>query len=617
MTSAPTAGRARNIFTWVAAQLGQFLGLLCQMLFWGVVRAMLRRQFHGRAFAITFVTMLVGITAVGAALFLGPSQVENQDLLLWGGVMLVMVLAGLLGGRVGRRVAFWEIYLATLATALVLAVHLAKGWQNVLHIGPGDSEAFLDFVTPMAPGVHLLGPMWDRLLALGAVGGFLMAVLGGSFGFLLYGDTGHRDAAVDMEWRVALRHLSGRRSGLVSVTAVVAVIGVALGVASLVTVTAVMSGYQDDIQTKILNTNAHLVVQKYGVDFTEYQSVIDTAKGIPGVADASPFTFNEAMLSTGAQGVGVLLKGIVPADAGRVTGIEGNLCETMLDKGGCQRFADSHGALGRMLNTADTVPGIIVGAALYQRLKIPIGTVLTLTTPVGIAGARGNAPKRMEFRLVGVFRSGMHEFDSRLVYLDLSASQRFMGMGKAVNGVEFRVTQPERVDGVGHKVLSALGRYPYRTLDWRELNSGIFTALKLQKIVMFLVLTFIIIVAAFNIASTLFMAVVEKARDIAVLKSMGARDASIMKIFVLQGWLTGGVGTTLGVLLGLCGAAILSELQIAIAADVYMVETLQVHVRPAEVAITVLSALVISHLATLYPALKAARQHPVDAMRYD
>jgi lipoprotein-releasing system permease protein len=273
--------------------------------------------------------------------------------------------------------------------------------------------------------------------------------------------------------------------------------------------------------------------------------------------------------------------------------------------------------LAEALRTRDGMPSVIIGLELFKRLKLPIGAQVALTTPVGLVGMGNNAARRMELRIGGVFRSGMHEFDVHLVYLEMGVSQRLLGTGDAVHGVELRIAEPQRFEAMGRAVLRAVGGYPYRMRDWRELNRGIFEALSLQKVVFFLVLAFIVVVASFNIASTLFMAVVEKARDIGVMKSMGARDASILKIFVLEGWIVGGIGTLAGVGLGLAVTGIISRLDIAIASDVYMVETLTVRIRPMEIAATVLAALVISHLATLYPALKASRQRPVDAMRYD
>jgi lipoprotein-releasing system permease protein len=203
------------------------------------------------------------------------------------------------------------------------------------------------------------------------------------------------------------------------------------------------------------------------------------------------------------------------------------------------------------------------------------------------------------------------------VYLELDAARDFLGMKQDVSGIEVRVDEPEQVERVTPLVYAAIGKWPYRTVDWREMNAGIFAALRVQKIMFFLLLTFIVIVAAFNIASTLFMVVLEKSHEIAILKSLGARDSSIMKIFVYQGFLVGGLGTTLGVLLGLGLCELVSRLEIQIAPDVYWVERLTVDVQPLEVALVAVAAIIISHLATLQPALRAARLPPVEAMRLE
>lgn len=600
--------------------MGHFVGWVAQMLLVGIALAMWRREFHWRAFALGVATMVVGIAAVGLFVFLpGAPLTESAELVLWVGVLAVMTATGAVIARVGHRVGFWEAYLATLVTAALFVVHLAKGWDLILGLGAGERETYFELLVAGPPGVRLLGPMWDRLVALVGVAGFLLALVGGSITFLLYGDEGRRDRGFGVERLVALRHLTSHRRGVVSVTAVVAVVGVTLGVAALVVVTSVMSGYQQDIRDRILTTNAHLVVQKYGQDFSEYNETVAQALTVPGVAAGSPFTFNEVLVSTGESATGVLIKGIDAERAPTVTALLDHLCRDVDAHGRCHAFAahEREGLLRRLLAPEQGPPGVILGSELYRKLGQSVGTPMTLTTPVGIAGARGNAPRRSEFRIAGVFRSGMYDFDARLIYVELGASQRLMGLADTVNGVELRVDDPERVEEVARGVLRAVGRYPYHAIDWRQLNSGIFTALKLQKIVMFLVLTFIVVVAAFNIASTLFMAVIEKAREIAVLKSMGARDSSIMKIFVFEGWLVGGIGTLCGVLLGLLASILVAKLNIGIAADVYMVESLSVRVQPFEVGLVAFAALAISHLATVYPALKAARQPPVEVMRYE
>ncbi|MBN1962744.1 MAG: ABC transporter permease [Deltaproteobacteria bacterium] len=606
-----------SLMRWLFQQLKAFTWIILQPIL-GPVLAIVKKQFHWRACLASIVTMMVGIATVAAFLYADPLAFgERRTQVLWPLVLIVITVAGFIAGRVGKRVGGFESYIALLLTFAFFYIHLTKGWHIILGFGGSDLNSMWDLASQPPLGEKYFGPMWTRILILIATAGLILAVFGGSLAFLFFGEDNHIDPRFTIEWFISRRHLTKTGRGTISLTALVALIGIALGVGALVTVTAVMSGYQEDIREKILSTNAHFVLQKYGLDFTEYERLTQQINKIDGVIAASPFVFNEALLGDGNRGLGVLIKGVNPQTAGNVTGIEQNLCRP-LDSKKCSYFPKNErsGQLATLLTPKNGVPAIILGAALYHKIGKPIGASLLLTTPVSIATSKRSAPRRMQFRIAGIFRSGMHEFDSRLAYVELNAGQHLLGMGRTVSGVEFKIADPERVDIYAKTALNTVGRYPYRTLDWRQLNAGIFTALNLQKIVMFLVLTFIVIVAAFNIASTLFMAVVERAHEIAVLKSMGARDASIIKIFVIQGWVVGGLGTILGVVLGLLVCALLAEIDIGIAADVYMVDSLRVRVWPLEIMLVVIATLVIAHLASIYPALKAARQHPVDAMRY-
>ncbi len=595
---------------WVGLQLAG-LARLAGFVLLGPFVAMARRSFSYPAFAAGAAVMLLGIATVAAVTFTsGQRYAGVRSDALWLGCFATCAVAGYVAGRTARRLAVWELHLAVLGVGALLAVHLWRGWHFVFGVAGTDRLSTWDLLHLDPPGARYLGPMWERVLALGLAGGFLLAVFGASWAFLLHSDLGRLEPRLGFEWSISRRHLVGQGRRFLSSTALVAIAGIGLGVAALVTTNAVMSGYESDVRDKILSLHPHLVVRKYGIDFVEYEALGDKVLAVQGTVAAAPFVLNEAMISDGDRGIGVLVKGVVPARADAVTGAEKNLCAMQ-----AERCLPEPGLRFTQVLEADT--GIVLGDELARRLGVELDDTVVLTTPIGMAAARGNAPRRLPLRLTGLFHSGIFEYDSRMAYVTLGTAQRLFGTGSAVYGLEVRVSDPDRTDELEKRVQRAVGGYPYVTQDWRSMNAGIFTALSLLRVVIFLVLLFIVVVASFNIASTLFMAVVERAREIAILKSMGAHDASVMRIFVTQGWIIGGAGTLLGLCLGLGVTLALGQVSLDLAGDVYMVDRLTVRLEFAELLATVLASLVISHLATLYPALRAARQRPVEAMRYE
>jgi lipoprotein-releasing system permease protein len=409
---------------------------------------------------------------------------------------------------------------------------------------------------------------------------------------------------------------------------------VAIGVWALIVVLSVMSGFEGDLKRKILGHNAHGVVLTYGTDdFGDWRVVRDDVLGVPGVAGATPFLYNEVMLAAGENLTGAVVKGIDVETVGTVTDLlksveEGKLAwlkapgeiplpsrrgdfleRTPGDAPPDAEAPAASEAKGRVL------PGIVIGKELALSLRVFVGDEVNVVSPFGDLGPAGPQPKSRPFRVAAIFFSGMYEYDSKFAYVDLSAGQRFFGMGDAVTGLEVKADDADQARGVMSRILFELGGYPYRTKDWSELNRSLFSALQMEKVVMAVILGFIVLVASFTIVATLIMLVLEKAREIAVLKSMGAGVPSVMKIFVLEGVVIGSVGTAFGLLLGYGTCLLIDKVGIPLDPEVYYISNLPVAIDPSQFAFVALAAMAISFLATLYPATKAARLRPVDGLR--
>jgi lipoprotein-releasing system permease protein len=346
------------------------------------------------------------------------------------------------------------------------------------------------------------------------------------------------------------------------------------------------------------------------------------------------------MLSAGQNLTGAILKGIDLDTVGTVTDLPKNVEDGQLEwlraPAGIPRPArdpdapppvDKLGANGGALGAAGgeaaaagkdrTLPGLVVGRELARSLRVFVGDQVNVVSPFGDLGPAGPQPKSRPFRIAAIFYSGMYEYDSKFAYLDLGAAQRFFGTGDTITGLELRVDDVDAARAVMGRVVFALGGWPYRAKDWGELNRSLFSALQMEKVVMAVILGFIVLVASFIIVATLIMLVLEKTREIAVLKSMGAGVPSVMKIFVAEGVIIGAVGTAFGLLLGYGSCLLIDRVGIPLDPEVYYISNLPVLIEPAQFGLAALGALLLSYLATIYPATKAARLRPVDGLRAD
>jgi lipoprotein-releasing system permease protein len=415
------------------------------------------------------------------------------------------------------------------------------------------------------------------------------------------------------EWFIGLRYLRAKRKQtFISIITIISIAGVTVGVMALIVVLAVMTGFEKTLKEKILGTQAHLVLLKAGQEgMDHYEEVAKKVERVQRVVSAAPFIFNQVMLSSEANVSGVVLKGIDPDRVGKVTELVQNL------KAGRLEDLKIMGEGG--------LPGIILGIELAKHLSVTLNDPIQVISPLGTPTPIGMMPKMKPFRVKGIFHSGMYEYDNTMAYVSLESAQKFFSMGTSVTGIEIKTNDIYRVKEVGKEIRREMG-FPFWTKDWMEMNRNLFSALKLEKIAMFIILVLIVLVAAFNIISTLIMVVMEKNKDIAILKSMGAPSGGILKIFIIEGLVIGIVGTTFGAILGLGAAFNLEKITMFVenlfgfkilASDVYYIDKLPSQVNPIDVGLIVITAVLISFLATLYPSWRASKLDPAEALRYE
>ena len=415
------------------------------------------------------------------------------------------------------------------------------------------------------------------------------------------------------EWFIGLRYLKAKRKQtFISIITIISIAGVMVGVMALIVVLSVMSGFEKTLKEKILGTQAHLVVLKASQEgMDHYQEVIRKIEEVKGILAAAPFIFSQVMLSSGSNVSGVVLKGVDPEREGKVTELAHNL-----KAGKLQDLKEVK---------AGEPPGVILGAELAKHLSTAPGDTIQVISPMGTMTPMGMMPKMKSFRVVGIFHSGMYEYDNTMAYVSIESAQKFFGMGDQVTGVEVKTGNIYKVQEIGRDVRHKLG-YPFWTKDWMEMNRNLFSALRLEKIAMFIILVLIVLVAAFNIISTLIMVVMEKNKDIAILKSMGASPKGILKIFMIEGLVIGVVGTAMGAISGLLIALNLEKVTgfvenlfgfKILASDVYYIDKLPSQVNPGDVWIITATAILISLLATLYPSWRASKLDPAEALRYE
>jgi lipoprotein-releasing system permease protein len=405
---------------------------------------------------------------------------------------------------------------------------------------------------------------------------------------------------MSFELFISLRYLKAKRKQtFISIITLISVGGVMLGVMTLIVVLSVMSGFEQDLKSKILAVNSDVVFMRYKDWIPNYLDLVRQIEAVPKVVAATPFIYSQVMVRNEQLVSGAVLRGVDVNSVDRVIRIGQGI------------------VAGTLQDLVIIENGVILGRELARNLGVGPGDQVDIISPLGRRTPLGRAPQLSKHTVVGLLESGMFEYDSTFVVMSLATAQKFLGMGDQVTGMEIKVVDIYSADRVA-QALREKFPHPYWIRDWMGMNRNLFSALKLEKITMFIILTLIILVAAFNIVGTLIMVVMEKTKDIAILKSMGAASKSILKIFILEGLFIGGVGTMLGLLGGITLCELLKKYKfIKLPSDVYYISTFPVKMQFFDITLICTAAVLITFLATLYPSWQAAKLDPAEALRYE
>lgn len=566
-------------------------------------------------------------------------------------------------GETRPELGYWLVYLA-LALAMILG--LCLGFV-------ATSSGRLDLRTSyerFVSGRHV--DVFRPRLLLGVLAVLLLGIAAPVLLFLILRATGrvvertrirHLGLRDPLEASSALHALKAKEPSSTSLMTNISIAGVGVGVMALIIVLSVMSGFEQDLQKKILGTNSHGLVLKYGDAMPEFREVMEKIKDVPGLVGQTPFVHNEVMVASDGNISGALIKGIEPESIGSVTDLPANIKDikgrgelewlnhpedirreesVLLDRRGMNepkpddKAAGESGAatawpsqLERKSGLEDdpmiekpkegtkavVLPGIILGNEMAASLRVRLGDRVNVVSPVGgELGPQGPMPKSRAFKVAAIFHSGMFEYDSKVVYIHLSEAMSFFNM-KGATGLELKFKNVDDARRLTRAIYDLLEGYPYRTRDWGEMNKNLFAALRLEKLVMAIILSVMVIVAGMLIVATMIMLVLEKRKEIAVLKALGVSDGGVVKIFLLEGLQIGVAGGLLGLVAGLGWCLFIDKFGINLDPQVYYIPSLPVRIEPFQTGLAVVIAVLVTFLASIFPALTASQVEPVEGLK--